>query len=62
MKKVKSQTKSVWKKKSNEVQHNFNEAVNDKVEGTLSALAKNKLDKVKSQLEEGKALIENGKS
>ena len=52
VKKVKSQTKSVWKKKSNEVQHNFNEAVNDKVEGALSALAKNKLDKVKSELED----------
>ena len=56
VKKVKSQTKSVWKKKSNEVQHSFNEAVNDKVEGALSALAKNKLDKVKSELEEGQQI------
>ena len=40
------------------MQYNFNESVNDRVEGALSALARNNLETVKAELEEGKTLIE----
>ena len=42
----------MWKRISNEVQYNFNEFVNYRVEGALSVLAKRNLEAVKSELEE----------